>query len=52
MMSASPSEESPIPTKLKRDKKFQPCPAQTGDELYRNGIFEFNITRLLVLIHA
>lgn len=33
--------------KLKLDKTFQPCPSEPGDELYPNGIFEFNITRLL-----
>jgi len=35
------------PAKLRRDKGFQPCPAEPGDETYVNGIFEFNITRLL-----
>lgn len=37
----------PLPTKLRRDKGFQPCVAEPGDETYANGIFEFNITRLL-----
>jgi hypothetical protein len=37
----------PLPTKLRRDKRFQPCVAEPGDETYANGIFEFNITRLL-----
>ena len=37
----------PLPTKLIRDKGFQPCVAEPGDETYANGIFEFNITRLL-----
>jgi hypothetical protein len=37
----------PLPTKLRRDKGFQPCVAEPGDEAYANGIFEFNITRLL-----
>jgi hypothetical protein len=44
------AEESPVPAKLKRDKQFQPCPAETGDECYRNGVFEFNSTRLLAFI--
>lgn len=38
--------------KLKLDKAFQPCPAEPDDELYPNGIFEFNITRLLSFIEA
>lgn len=40
------------PRKLKLDKTFQPCPAELGDELYPNGIFEFNITRLLAFVAA
>ncbi|MGD0493175.1 MAG: hypothetical protein ABSC32_16685 [Steroidobacteraceae bacterium] len=46
----SPSAEPGIPAKLKRDKNFQPCPAKSGDEHYQNGIFEFNVTRLLAFI--
>lgn len=38
--------------KFRLDKTFQPCPAEPGDELYPNGIFEFNITRLLVFVEA
>jgi hypothetical protein len=38
--------------KLKLDKIFQPCPAEPGDELYPNGIFEFNITRLLAFVET
>jgi hypothetical protein len=34
------------PTRLKLDKGFQPCPVEQGDEIYPNGIFEFNVTRL------
>jgi hypothetical protein len=36
---------------LKVDKDFTPCPADVGDELYPNGIFEFNITKILEYIH-
>ena len=32
---------------LKVDNDFTPCPADIGDELYPNGIFEFNITKIL-----
>lgn len=35
---------------LKLDQEFQPCIAEPGDELYPNGIFEFNITRLMAFI--
>jgi hypothetical protein len=38
--------------KLKLNKSFQPCPLENGDEAYRNGIFEFNITRLLTFLDA
>lgn len=31
---------------LKVDHDFTPCPAETGDELYPNGIFVFNITKI------
>lgn len=48
----SPSDDTRIPSKLRRDKSFQPCPAESGDEHYANGIFEFNITRLLAFIDA
>lgn len=37
---------------LELDETFQPCPAEPGDELYPNGIFEFNITRLLALVET
>jgi hypothetical protein len=50
MMLNSPSAETGFPAKLKRDNNFQPCPAESGDEHYQNGIFEFNITRLLAFI--
>jgi len=32
---------------LKVDNDFTPCSSDIGDELYPNGIFEFNITKLL-----
>jgi len=28
------------------DDNFTPCPVDDGDEMYPNGIFEFNITKL------
>ncbi len=40
-----------IPTrKLKLNKKFEPLPVDEGDELFANGIFEFNVTALLAFI--
>ena len=32
--------------KLKIDRRFTACPIDDGDELYPNGIFVFNITKL------
>lgn len=32
--------------KLKINKHFTPCPIDHGDELYPNGIFVFNITKM------
>ena len=32
--------------RLKYNKKFVPCQADTGDEIFRNGVFEFNISKL------
>lgn len=40
------------PVRLRRDPRFQPCAAEPGDELYPNGIFEFNISRLIAFISA
>ena len=48
----SPTGETRIPSKLKRDENFLPCPAESGDEHYVNGIFEFNITQLLAFINT
>lgn len=36
--------------KLKTCAHFTPCPVETGDELYANGIFEFNITKMIQYI--
>jgi hypothetical protein len=50
----APDSNSPLVPhrRLKLNRQFQPCTAQPGDELYLNGIFEFNITRLLAFIEA
>lgn len=34
------------------DDKFIPCHAQDGDELFQNGIFVFNITKMLEYIES
>lgn len=52
MLFSSITAESPLPAALKLDKEFQPCPVEVGDEHYPNGIFEFNITRLLAYVDA
>lgn len=36
--------------KLKINKNFQPLPEDDGDEFYPNGIFKFNVTKLLAFI--
>ena len=35
---------------LKVDKAFTPCPIRDGDELFPNGVFEFNVTKILEYI--
>ena len=35
---------------LKVDKDFTPCPVAEDDELFPNGIFKFNITKMLECI--
>ena len=40
-------EVCPILTrKLKIDSRFTPCSIEDGDELFPNGIFVFNITKM------
>lgn len=38
--------------KLRFSKRFTPCPVDDGDELYPNGIFVFNITKMAQFIEA
>ena len=38
--------------KFKIDKNFVPCPVAEDDEIYQNGIFEFNITKLTDFIKS
>jgi hypothetical protein len=39
-----------MPRQLTTDPHFTPCPAHEGDELFPNGIFEFNITAMLAFL--
>lgn len=41
----------PYLKELKFNKKFQPVSSGIGDEMYLNGIFEFNITKLSEFIN-
>ena len=38
--------------KLKINKHFTPCPVDDEDEMYPNGIFVFNITKMLAFIES
>lgn len=49
-MTDSHKEAPHPPPRLRYNRQFRPCDVQPGDELYPNGIFEFNITRLLAFI--
>lgn len=37
---------------FKLDKNFTPCPVSDGDELFPNGIFLFNITKIIEHIRS
>lgn len=39
-------------SRLTLDQSFQPCRTEPDDELYPNGIFEFNITQLHTFVAA
>jgi hypothetical protein len=41
-----------VPARLKLAPSFLPCPIDAGDEVFRNGIFDFNITRLTAYIET
>jgi len=38
-----------IVRRVKYNKKFKPATVDAGDELYPNGIFVFNITKMIVI---
>ena len=38
------------PKKFKISKDFKPLSAEEGDEFFANGMFEFNVTRLLAFV--
>jgi hypothetical protein len=35
---------------LRVDPRFNPCPVEDGDELFPNGIFVFNVSRMLAYL--
>ena len=41
-----------MPQRLKYNKKFIPCPVSDEDEIFRNGIFEFNISKMISYLEA
>jgi hypothetical protein len=47
MLQDSLSTPSSILPRLRRDKRFAPCAIENDHEFFANGIFEFNITRIL-----
>jgi hypothetical protein len=52
MLKDSPSTPSSIPPRLRRDRQFAPCAIENEHEFFANGIFEFNITRILEFLDA
>ena len=52
MLQDSLSTRSSIPPRLRRDKRFAPCAIENDHEFFANGIFEFNITRILEFLDA
>lgn len=52
MLQDSLSTPSSIPPRLRRDKRFAPCAIENDHEFFANGIFEFNITRILEFLDA
>lgn len=36
-----------VASKMAIDSTFVPCPVDDGDEIYRNGLFYFNVTKML-----
>ena len=51
-MKCPATDEARRHRKLKRDKQWQPCPVETGDQHFANGIFHFNISRALAFLDA
>ncbi len=41
-----------LPKKFGFNKDFKPCAVEINDELFPNGIFEFNITKLKAFINS
>jgi len=41
-----------ISRSLRLDRQFVPAPADDGDEFFPNGIFKFNITKMILFINS
>lgn len=41
-----------MPKRLRYNSGFVPCRTNVGDEIFRNGIFEFNISKLILFLHG
>jgi hypothetical protein len=52
MLDDSSSPPPAVPPRLRRNKRFAACAVEADEEFYANGIFEFNITRLLAFLDA
>lgn len=46
------NKKLPSPKRLKHDDSFAPYPTQDGDELFPNGFFVFNISKLIEYLHG
>ncbi|MBF0315301.1 MAG: hypothetical protein HQK52_17910 [Oligoflexia bacterium] len=46
-----PKKSKKLEGALNVDKGFIPCSIAEGDEIYRNGLFHFNIIKMLQFIH-
>lgn len=37
---------------MKFDKNFKPCPVEDNDEIFQNGFFDFNITKMIEFLRT
>ncbi len=43
---------TPLAARLKYNDKFVPCQSGPGDEVFRNGVFEFNISKVIEFLDS